>query len=71
MDDILQDMKLTPADVEITVPLYYTHGRSEAFKARSKALDAILTKIGNEIENEKNEKPKMEISTIRSQFIPL
>ncbi|ELU03195.1 hypothetical protein CAPTEDRAFT_153643 [Capitella teleta] len=47
-DDVLSDLKLTPAsnDIEMPVPKYFTHERSKALKEREKLLGQILAKLG-------------------------
>jgi len=53
LDDICQDMKLTPSDIELPVPKYFKFGRDEAFALRSEVLQKILKSIGdrNDVKN--------------------
>uniref|UniRef100_W5KQ89 Zgc:153738 n=1 Tax=Astyanax mexicanus TaxID=7994 RepID=W5KQ89_ASTMX len=52
MDDVIQDMKLTPEDLEIPIPRYFISERSKVLRDRSKILSSILEKL------EVVEKPK-------------
>ncbi|XP_058246576.1 dynein regulatory complex protein 11 isoform X2 [Hemibagrus wyckioides] len=52
MDDIIQDMKLTPEDLEIPIPKYFINERRKALQERAAVLSRILE------QNEMVEKPK-------------
>jgi len=45
-DDVLSDLKLTPSDVEMPIPKYFTHERAKALKEREKLLGQILSRLG-------------------------
>ncbi|XP_069502115.1 IQ and AAA domain-containing protein 1-like [Ambystoma mexicanum] len=45
MDDILQDLKLTPADLEIPIPKHFQQERDKAVQERQEMLAAILIKM--------------------------
>ncbi|XP_075925316.1 dynein regulatory complex protein 11-like isoform X2 [Petromyzon marinus] len=60
VDDVLQDFKLTPQDLEIPVPKYFINDRLKIIKEREKLLETVLEKMGMEdIEKKqvKDEKP--------------
>merc|ERR1712150_238049 len=44
-DDVLSDLKLTPADIEIPIPKYFLQENAKSFKEREKMMDAIITKV--------------------------
>jgi IQ and AAA domain-containing protein len=44
-DDVLQDLKLTPQDIEIPVPKYFTLERLEAIKEKEKLLADVLSQM--------------------------
>ncbi|XP_060724553.1 dynein regulatory complex protein 11 isoform X1 [Tachysurus vachellii] len=50
-DDMLQDLKMTPEDLEVPIPRYFVRERMKALKEREKILAQILAKKGN-IEHE-------------------
>ncbi|XP_072536868.1 dynein regulatory complex protein 11 isoform X2 [Salminus brasiliensis] len=52
MDDVIQDLKLTPEDLEIPIPRYFISERSKVLRDRSKMLSNILDRL------EKVDKPK-------------
>ncbi|XP_062308782.1 dynein regulatory complex protein 11 isoform X3 [Osmerus eperlanus] len=52
MDDVVQDLKLTPEDIEIPIPRYFISERSKVLQDRGKVLSKILNKM------EVVEKPK-------------
>ncbi|OAF65833.1 hypothetical protein A3Q56_06424, partial [Intoshia linei] len=54
-DDILSDMKLTPNDVELPVPTYFTKSRLSILNKRKKRLDQILSKLGPTDKKKENE----------------
>ena len=60
-DDILQDLKITPDDVAISVPRYYTHGRSESYTVRQKVLHQMIEQMDSESKKSGSEKPKMNL----------
>nr|CAD7425193.1 unnamed protein product [Timema monikensis] len=45
-DDVLLDMKLSPMEVEVTVPTYFIRERECELKSRKLAMDNILKKLG-------------------------
>ncbi|XP_074841508.1 IQ and AAA domain-containing protein 1-like isoform X2 [Carettochelys insculpta] len=45
MDDVLQDLKLTPADMEVPIPKYFVNQRAKALKERQQVLSKILTRV--------------------------
>uniref|UniRef100_A0A8C4TDS3 IQ motif containing with AAA domain 1 n=1 Tax=Erpetoichthys calabaricus TaxID=27687 RepID=A0A8C4TDS3_ERPCA len=45
-DDVLQDLKLTPEDIEIPVPKYFVSEKIKVLKEREKILAKILTQNG-------------------------
>ena len=61
LDDICQDMKLTPYDMEIPVPKYFKFGRSEAYHQREKILEKILETIGDDKNKKKQSGPMMSV----------
>ncbi|XP_060737548.1 dynein regulatory complex protein 11 [Tachysurus vachellii] len=46
MDDVIQDMKLTPEDLEIPIPKYFITERRKALQERAAVLSSILDKSG-------------------------
>nr|XP_015214021.1 PREDICTED: IQ and AAA domain-containing protein 1 isoform X2 [Lepisosteus oculatus] len=46
-DDILQDLKLTPEDLEVPVPRYFVSERLRVLKDRERILGQILMKAGH------------------------
>ncbi|MGH0148940.1 UNVERIFIED_CONTAM: hypothetical protein FKN15_046324 [Acipenser sinensis] len=46
MDDIVQDLKLTPADIEIPIPKYFINERTKVLHERGQILSAILDRMG-------------------------
>ncbi|KAG7488774.1 hypothetical protein MATL_G00038550 [Megalops atlanticus] len=46
MDDVIQDLKLTPADIEIPIPRYFLSERSRVLQERGKILSQILKVMG-------------------------
>ncbi|XP_046905640.1 dynein regulatory complex protein 11 isoform X2 [Hypomesus transpacificus] len=52
MDDVVQDLKLTPEDIEIPIPRYFISERSKVLQDRGKMLSKILNRM------EVVEKPK-------------
>uniref|UniRef100_S4R5N9 IQ motif containing with AAA domain 1 n=1 Tax=Petromyzon marinus TaxID=7757 RepID=S4R5N9_PETMA len=48
VDDVLQDFKLTPQDLEIPVPKYFINDRLKIIKEREKLLETVLEKMGME-----------------------
>ncbi|MBN3281502.1 DRC11 protein, partial [Polyodon spathula] len=46
MDDIIQDLKLTPADIEIPIPKYFINERAKVLQERGQILSAILDRMG-------------------------
>ncbi|KAK1173858.1 dynein regulatory complex protein 11 isoform X1 [Acipenser oxyrinchus oxyrinchus] len=46
MDDIVQDLKLTPADIEIPIPRYFINERTKVLHERGQILSAILDRMG-------------------------
>ncbi|EDV25409.1 uncharacterized protein TRIADDRAFT_24164, partial [Trichoplax adhaerens] len=46
LDDVLSDMKLQPADIEIPIPHYFVNENSKVLKEREKLLGMILAKLG-------------------------
>ncbi|XP_058257869.1 dynein regulatory complex protein 11 isoform X2 [Hemibagrus wyckioides] len=46
-DDMLQDLKMTPEDLEVPIPRYFVRERMKALKEREKILAHILAKKGN------------------------
>ncbi|CAM9361889.1 unnamed protein product [Lampetra planeri] len=57
VDDVLQDFKLTPQDLEIPVPKYFINDRLKIIKEREKLLETVLEKMGMEDKQVKDEKP--------------
>ena len=47
LDDVLVDLKLTPAALEIPLPRYFVEDRRPELEQRAKFLDALLDKYGN------------------------
>ncbi|XP_055069214.2 dynein regulatory complex protein 11 isoform X1 [Misgurnus anguillicaudatus] len=47
-DDILQDFKMTPEDLEVPIPRYFVRERIRALKEREKMLTHILTSGGHQ-----------------------
>uniref|UniRef100_A0A672RUE8 IQ motif containing with AAA domain 1 n=1 Tax=Sinocyclocheilus grahami TaxID=75366 RepID=A0A672RUE8_SINGR len=47
-DDILQDFKMTPEDLEVPIPRYFVREKMRALKAREKMLAHILAKGGRQ-----------------------
>lgn len=45
-DDIIADLKLTPNDIELPIPKYYTMERAKQLKEREKFFAQILARIG-------------------------
>nr|XP_015209578.1 PREDICTED: IQ and AAA domain-containing protein 1-like isoform X3 [Lepisosteus oculatus] len=45
MDDIIQDLKLTPAEIEIPIPKYFIGDRAKVLQDRKEMLARILDKI--------------------------
>ena len=46
LDDILVDLKLTPAALEVPLPRYFVEDRRPELEQRAKFLDALLDKYG-------------------------
>ncbi|XP_043923534.1 IQ and AAA domain-containing protein 1-like [Protopterus annectens] len=46
MDDVIQDCKLTPEDLEIPIPKYFLRERKNALEERRKLLNTVLSKLG-------------------------
>ncbi|KAB5584412.1 hypothetical protein PHYPO_G00107250 [Pangasianodon hypophthalmus] len=46
-DDVLQDLKMTPEDLEVPIPRYFVRERMKALKEREKILAHILAKKAN------------------------
>ncbi|KAL7884540.1 hypothetical protein AOLI_G00073100 [Acnodon oligacanthus] len=46
MDDVIQDLKLTPEDLEIPIPRYFISERSKVLRDRSKMLSNMLDLMG-------------------------
>ncbi|MCJ8729860.1 hypothetical protein PDJAM_G00111260, partial [Pangasius djambal] len=46
-DDVLQDLKMTPEDLEVPIPRYFVRERMKALKEREKMLAHILAKKAN------------------------
>ncbi|XP_072539024.1 dynein regulatory complex protein 11 isoform X2 [Salminus brasiliensis] len=46
-DDMLQDLKMTPEDLEVPIPRYFVRERMKALKEREKMLAHILAKKGH------------------------
>ncbi|KAI5108887.1 IQ and AAA domain-containing protein 1 isoform X1 [Silurus meridionalis] len=47
LDDVLQDLKMTPEDLEVPIPRYFLRERMKAMKEREKMLAHILAEKGN------------------------
>ncbi|XP_074919513.1 IQ and AAA domain-containing protein 1-like [Chelonoidis abingdonii] len=45
MDDVLQDLKLTPVDMEVPIPRYFVNQRAKALKERQQVLSEILARV--------------------------
>ena len=60
-DDILQDLKITPDDVSLSVPRYYNYGRSESFTVRQKVLHQMIEQMDSESKKTGTEKPSMNL----------
>ncbi|XP_003501340.1 IQ and AAA domain-containing protein 1-like [Cricetulus griseus] len=45
LDQVLQDLKLTPADLEVPIPKYFQLEQSSAMKARQQMLADILSRL--------------------------
>ncbi|KAK3595612.1 hypothetical protein CHS0354_009573 [Potamilus streckersoni] len=56
-DDVLSDLKLTPNDVEIPVPRHFINERAEVLKERERLLGQILSKLGPQDKEKKDEIP--------------
>lgn len=54
-DDILQDLKLTPNDIELPIPKYFILEKVEAIKEKEKLLSEILTHVVPKETSEKKE----------------
>nr|XP_023688535.1 IQ and AAA domain-containing protein 1 [Paramormyrops kingsleyae] len=48
MDDVIQDLKLTPEDLEIPIPRYFIRENRTVLQERSQMLSSILKSIGVE-----------------------
>ena len=60
-DDIIQDLKITPDDVSLSVPRYYIHGRSESYTVRQKVLHQMIEQMDAESKTKDGEKPSMNL----------
>ncbi|XDV49253.1 hypothetical protein PO909_018536, partial [Leuciscus waleckii] len=61
MDDIIQDLKLTPEDLEIPIPRYFIHERNKVLQDRERLFAAILNQMDV---TEKTEPNLMRILTL-------
>ncbi|KAL6052586.1 hypothetical protein STEG23_025336, partial [Scotinomys teguina] len=52
-DDILQDLKLTPQELDVPIPKYFLKERLEVLKGREKILTGILNECGSNLPNVK------------------
>ncbi|XP_066573569.1 dynein regulatory complex protein 11 isoform X2 [Amia ocellicauda] len=46
MDDVIQDLKLTPAELEIPIPRYFLGERAKVLQERAQVLAGILDRMG-------------------------
>ncbi|XP_078084803.1 dynein regulatory complex protein 11-like [Mustelus asterias] len=53
-DDVLQDLKLTPEDLEIPIPRYFVKDKLKVLKARENILARILSQNGTQVEQERS-----------------
>ncbi|XP_041056901.1 dynein regulatory complex protein 11 isoform X1 [Carcharodon carcharias] len=53
-DDVLQDLKLTPEDLEIPVPRYFVKDKLKVLKIRENILVRILSQSWAQVEQERN-----------------
>ncbi|KAL5266277.1 hypothetical protein ACHWQZ_G003637 [Mnemiopsis leidyi] len=60
-DDVLSDMKLTPADIEIPVPRYFTQDNEKDIKDRMKLMAETLAKYRLDETSDKKEEIKMSL----------
>lgn len=60
-DDVLSDMKLTPADIEIPVPRYFTQENEKDIKDRMKLMAETLAKYRLDETSDKKEEIKMSL----------
>jgi len=58
-DDVLSDLKLTPADIEIPVPKYFINENQNDFKEREKMMDTIISKVKPEQKKTTQAKPEV------------
>lgn len=54
-DDILQDLKLTPNDIELPIPKYFIHEKVEAFAEKEKLLSEIISHMEPKESQDKTE----------------
>merc|ERR1711935_296535 len=60
-DDVLSDMKLTPADIEIPVPRYFTQENEKDIRDRMKLMAETLAKYRLDDTSDKKEEVKMSL----------
>ena len=60
-DDVLSDMKLTPSDIEIPVPRYFTQENEKDIKDRMKLMAETLAKYRLDETGDKKEDTKMSL----------
>ncbi|XP_057696694.1 dynein regulatory complex protein 11 [Corythoichthys intestinalis] len=65
MDDVLHDLKLTPADLEIPIPYYFLSERNEDNLARRAMLTNILEKMEATVTEKRVTKPMSQDEAIR------
>ncbi|KAL1273093.1 hypothetical protein QQF64_028955 [Cirrhinus molitorella] len=66
-DDILQDFKMTPEDLEIPIPRYFVREKMRALKEREKMLAHILAKGGRQ--EHKTQVPAQSMSVERAVWL--
>ncbi|RXN24887.1 IQ and AAA domain-containing 1-like protein [Labeo rohita] len=66
-DDILQDFKMTPEDLEIPIPRYFVREKMRALKEREKMLAHILAKGGRQ--EHKTQMPVQSMSVERAVWL--
>ncbi|KPP68559.1 hypothetical protein Z043_112753, partial [Scleropages formosus] len=63
MDDVIQDLNLTPMDIEIPVPQYFLSERRKVLQERREMLSSILSIMGVE------ERPKVDVQPVTARVL--
>uniref|UniRef100_A0A8C9S416 Zgc:153738 n=1 Tax=Scleropages formosus TaxID=113540 RepID=A0A8C9S416_SCLFO len=63
MDDVIQDLNLTPMDIEIPVPQYFLSERRKVLQERREMLSSILSTMGVE------ERPKVDVQPVTARVL--